>query len=39
MAAAWGLLLLVTGGGLSYFAIAHLTGAMRLGEMKSMLKR
>lgn len=38
-AAAWGLLLLVTGGIGSYFAIAQLTGAMRLGELKSMLKR
>jgi putative peptidoglycan lipid II flippase len=38
-AAAWGLLLLVAGGILSYFAIAQLTGAMRLGELKSMLKR
>jgi putative peptidoglycan lipid II flippase len=37
--AAWGLLLLVTGGGLSYFVIAHLSGAMRLGELRSMLKR
>lgn len=39
IAAAWGLLLLVTGGALSYFVIAHVTGAMRLGEIKSMLKR
>ena len=39
LAAAWGLLLLVAGGGLSYFVIAHFIGAMRLGEMKSMLKR
>ncbi len=39
MAAAWGLLLLVTGGALGYFAFAHVTGAMRLGEIKSMLKR
>jgi putative peptidoglycan lipid II flippase len=39
LAAAWGLLLLVTGGGLSYFAIAHVSGAMRLGEIKTMLKR
>jgi len=39
IAAAWGLLLLVAGGVLGYFAIAHLTGAMRLGEMKTMLKR
>lgn len=39
LAAAWGLLLLVTGGALSYFAVAHLSGAMRLGEIKAMLKR
>lgn len=39
IAAAWGLLLLVTGGALSYFAIAHITGAMRLGEIRNMLKR
>lgn len=39
LAAAWGLLLLVTGGALSYFAVAHLCGAMRLGEIKTMLKR
>jgi putative peptidoglycan lipid II flippase len=39
LAAAWGLLLLVTGGILSYFAVAHLSGAMRLGEIKAMLKR
>ena len=39
VAAAWGLLLLVSGGALSYFAVAHLSGAMRLGELKSMLKR
>ena len=39
LAAAWGLLLLVTGGAVSYFVIAHITGAMRLGEIRSMLKR
>jgi putative peptidoglycan lipid II flippase len=39
LAAAWGLFLLVVGGGLSYFAIAQLTGAMRLGEIKPMFKR
>ena len=39
IAAAWGLLLLVTGGILGYFTIAHLTGAMRLGEIRSLLKR
>lgn len=39
IAAAWGLLLLVTGGALSYFVVTHVTGAMRLGEIKTMLKR
>jgi putative peptidoglycan lipid II flippase len=39
VAAAWGLLLLVAGGAISYFTIAHLIGAMRLGEIRSMLKR
>jgi putative peptidoglycan lipid II flippase len=39
LAAAWGLLLLVTGGVLVYFVVAHLSGAMRLGEIKTMLKR
>jgi len=39
IAAAWGLLLLVTGGALSFFAIAHVSGAMRLGEIRKMLKR
>ena len=39
LAAAWGLLLLVGGGIVSYFSLAHVTGAMRLGEFKSMLKR
>ena len=39
LAAAWGLLLLVTGGALSYFVVAHLSGAMRLAEIKTMLKR
>ena len=39
IAAAWGLLLLVAGGILGYFGIAHLTGAMRLGEIRTMLKR
>jgi putative peptidoglycan lipid II flippase len=37
--AAWALALLVSGGILGYFALAHLTGAMRLQELKSMLKR
>jgi putative peptidoglycan lipid II flippase len=39
IAAAWGLLLLVTGGVLSFFGVAHVSGAMRLGEIKTMLKR
>ncbi len=39
LAAAWGLAALVSGGIVSYFALAHVTGAMRLGEIKSMLKR
>jgi putative peptidoglycan lipid II flippase len=39
LAAGWGLLLLVTGGALSYFVVAHVSGAMRLGEIKTMLKR
>jgi putative peptidoglycan lipid II flippase len=39
IAAAWGLLLLVTGGALSYLVVVHVTGAMRLGEIKTMLKR
>ena len=33
------LLVLVSGGIVSYFLLTHLTGAMRLGELKSMLKR
>lgn len=39
LAAAWGLAVLVSGGIVSYFVLAHLTGAMRLSELKSMLKR
>jgi putative peptidoglycan lipid II flippase len=39
LAAAWGLAVLVSGGVLSYFVLAHVTGAMRLSEFKSMLKR
>lgn len=30
---------LIAAGAVSYFAAAHITGAMRLGELKSMLKR
>jgi putative peptidoglycan lipid II flippase len=37
--AAWGLMLLVFGGAVSYFAASHVTGGMKLGEVKSMLKR
>jgi putative peptidoglycan lipid II flippase len=36
--AAWGLILLVFGGTVSYFAASHVTGGMKLGEIKSMLK-
>ena len=35
----WALLVLVIGGAASYFLLAHLTGAMRLSELRSMLKR
>ncbi|MBI3673970.1 MAG: murein biosynthesis integral membrane protein MurJ [Rhizobiales bacterium] len=34
-----GLIVLVAGGGAIYFLLAHLTGAMRLGELRSLLKR
>ncbi|MCX7351048.1 MAG: murein biosynthesis integral membrane protein MurJ [Alphaproteobacteria bacterium] len=39
LAAAWGLAVLVSGGIISYFLLAHVSGAMRYGEIKSMLKR
>jgi putative peptidoglycan lipid II flippase len=39
IAALWGLLVLVVGGIAVYFLLAHVTGAMRLGEFRSMLKR
>lgn len=39
LAALWGLALLVFGGAMGYFLIAHVSGAMRLGEIRSMLKR
>ena len=39
LAAAWGLAALVSGGVVSYFLLAHVSGAMSLGELKSMLKR
>jgi putative peptidoglycan lipid II flippase len=35
----WALLLLVIGGAAAYFLLAHATGAMRLPELRSMLKR
>ena len=35
----WPLLLLVSGGIAGYFLFAHVTGAMRLDELRSMLKR
>ena len=38
-AALWGLLVLVGGGAAFYFLAAHLTGAMSLAEVRSMLKR
>ena len=39
IAALWGLALLVAAGITTYFALAHFTGAMRLGEIKAMLTR
>lgn len=39
LAAAWGLAALISGGIVSYFVLAHVTGAMPFGEIKSMLKR
>jgi putative peptidoglycan lipid II flippase len=39
LAALWGLALLVAGGISSYFLLAHVTGAMKIGELKAMLKR
>jgi len=35
----WGLMTLVIGGLVSYFLLAHLTGAMTLGELRAMLAR
>ncbi len=35
----WALLVLVIGGAASYFLLSHATGAMRLSELRSMLKR
>jgi putative peptidoglycan lipid II flippase len=37
--ALWALLILVAGGIASYFVAAHVTGAMRFAEFRSMLKR
>ena len=39
MASLWGLLALVLGGIASYFALAHFSGAMTLGELKAAVKR
>jgi putative peptidoglycan lipid II flippase len=39
MASLWGLLALVLGGIASYFALAHFSGAMTLGELKAAIKR
>ena len=39
IAEVWALLVLVAGGSAGYFVLAHLTGAMRLDELRSMLKR
>jgi putative peptidoglycan lipid II flippase len=39
LAAAWALLALVSAGIVSYFAVAHLTGAMRLDELRMMLRK
>ena len=35
----WGLIILVVGGIASYFALAHVSGAMTLAEMRAALKR
>ena len=35
----WALLALVMAGIVSYFAAAHVTGALRLGELKSAMRR
>jgi putative peptidoglycan lipid II flippase len=37
--AAWGLLILVTVGTVSYFSVAHVSGAFTLGEMRRMFRR
>jgi putative peptidoglycan lipid II flippase len=37
--ALWGLLILCVGGGASYFAAAHVTGALSLGEIRSYVRR
>jgi putative peptidoglycan lipid II flippase len=37
--AAWGLVILISAGGFSYFMAAQLTGALRIGELKSMVRR
>lgn len=38
-AALWGLVVLVLTGIFSYFLLSHLAGAMRIGEIKSMMRR
>ena len=35
----WGLVVLVLGGVASYFALAHVSGAMTLAEMRAAIKR
>jgi putative peptidoglycan lipid II flippase len=37
--AAWGLLILVSVGTVSYFSVAHVSGAFTLGEMRRMFRR
>ena len=39
VAALWGLVLLVVLGITSYFLVAHVSGAMKIGELMSMLRR
>jgi len=39
MASLWALAVLVAGGIFAYFALAHVTGAMTLSELKAAVKR